>query len=129
MKTPEEIKKGLGCCFADNQHDCKNCAYAEMVKDEEFGETFFYHCGEIDKDALAYIQQLETELDDEKNKNEILIFDNDKLMEEIAQVERERDAAVADFTQYVNYGEHECNLCRHKEEVCLDCKWEWRGLK
>lgn len=53
----------------------------------------------------------------------------DEYAAKLAQVERERDVAVADFTQYVNYGERECNLCRHNEEVCLDCTWEWRGVK
>lgn len=53
----------------------------------------------------------------------------DQLKSRLAQVERERDAAVEDFTQFVIYGEHECRLCRHYEEVCLDCTWEWRGVK
>lgn len=52
-----------------------------------------------------------------------------ELYDLVLQVERERDAAVEDFTQFVNYGEHECKLCRHYEEVCLNCTFEWRGVK
>ena len=52
-----------------------------------------------------------------------------ELYDLVLQVERERDAAVEDFTQFVNYGENECKLCRHYEEVCLNCTFEWRGVK
>ena len=82
-KTHEEIKKGLECCIGESgYHLCHECPYSSSGS---------YCMGSNEADALAYIQQLEAELDDEKNKNEILIFDNDKLMEEIAQTERERD--------------------------------------
>lgn len=61
MKTPDEIKKGLEC------ERCSECPY-DSIDDP------VRTCGlEVDHDALAYIQQLESRL---------------------AQVERERDAAV-----------------------------------
>ena len=85
MKTPEEIKKRIKCFLKMCDGTCNMvCGKCEVY---EAGYSLSASCS----DALAYIQQLEAELDDEKNKNEILIFDNDKLMEEIAQVERERD--------------------------------------
>ena len=54
MKTPDEIKKGLECCIADNgRARCEGCPYA--------GDSGFRH-GCMDRnseDALAYIMQLE----------------------------------------------------------------------
>lgn len=81
---------------------CNECPYrGRMMSDGGCGQA-------VTDDTIDYIQQLESRL---------------------AQAERERDAAVEDFTQFVNYGEHECKLCRHYEEVCLNCTWEWRGVK
>jgi hypothetical protein len=66
----------------------------------------------MNKDALAYIQQLESRL---------------------AQVEKERDAAIHDLHRY-------CSTCKHdprKEfnkmpcKLCMDNKidgYEWRGV-
>lgn len=68
MKTPDEIKRGLECCPGQYSASCGKCPYSNDGKD----------CGrngvQIMKDALAYIQQLEAELE---------------------AVKRERDAAVA----------------------------------
>ena len=51
MKTPEEIKKGLGSCSADECHgDHTDCPYIDNVL------CIRAICG----DALAYIQQLES---------------------------------------------------------------------
>ena len=121
MKKPEEIKKALACVC--ERPDCENCAYAEKVNDEEFGKTLRFHCSEIYADALAYIQQLESRL---------------------AQIERERDAAVADLTVSA-----ECDFCEYKdlfpacgEKSCYSCDkgcpcslcckggagFKWRGV-
>ena len=51
MKTPEEIKKGLEC------DDCKKCPYSERNSND--GDN---HCGEVEADALALIQQLEAQV-------------------------------------------------------------------
>ena len=49
MKTPEEIKKGLEICIADKS--CRDCPYHNG------------NCGmQLERDALAYIQQLEQRL-------------------------------------------------------------------
>ncbi len=48
MKTPEEIKKGLECCGADEP--CGDCPYNPEVD---------LCIGMIARDARAYIQQLE----------------------------------------------------------------------
>lgn len=50
MRTPEEIKKGLKICGDAKCHDCRGCAYDGTTCDNEFNN-----------DALAYIQQLETQ--------------------------------------------------------------------
>lgn len=54
MKTPEEIKKGLECCFNEDGIDfaCGECPYDEAGSE----------CGNLFGDALAYIQQLEAKV-------------------------------------------------------------------
>ena len=54
MKTPEEIKKGLEVCCADDE--CQKCPYIDDDK---------WSCGirAMMRDALAYIAQLEAERD------------------------------------------------------------------
>ena len=55
MKKPEEIKKGLECCFKGNQ--CKgHCPYNGP------GHGIFQCTSALAKDALAYIQQLEAQV-------------------------------------------------------------------
>ena len=54
MKTPEEIKKGLEICIADK--NCRDCPYRNG------------NCGmQLERDALAYIQQLEDHIGDLTN--------------------------------------------------------------
>lgn len=93
MRTPDEIKRGLKCC------NCSTCPYK---KD---------NCANVDRDALAYIQQLE----------------------------RERDAAVQDIEQIAkDYGVCFCDYCKYgdDEEECAkrNCNghrndFEWRGVQ
>lgn len=54
MKKPEEIKNGLECCFNQENKDfvCDECPY------DSAGST----CGDLFGDALAYIQQLESQV-------------------------------------------------------------------
>jgi len=101
MKTPDEIKKGLDC---NNIDHCNECPYDGL------------DCAKhVDQDALAYIQQLEAE--------------NADLKSRLAQVERERDAALHDFLC------DPCEVCKHGETALDDCcalytqcKFEWRGV-
>ena len=107
MKTPEKIKKGLKLHYTAER--CKECPY---TADSEFRKTCFQL---VASDALAYIQQLESRL---------------------AQVERERDAAVRDL-QKISF----CEDCKHlgkskKRNPCRECQenykkkpnWQWRGV-
>lgn len=106
MKTPGEIKKGLECCH--NPSD----SYGTCLKCPY--ESCVVGCRNLIGDALAYIQQLESRL---------------------AQVERERDAAVHDMENYAGYGA----ICKRFDEDCphvegcplwpSDCEsYEWRGV-
>lgn len=52
-RTPEEIKRGLECCSVDGL-SCSNCSYC-VACDADI------HA--LERDALAYIQQLERERD------------------------------------------------------------------
>lgn len=98
MKSPDEIKKGLECCSSFDSDMCLKCPY---------DDGHVACCLDKNQDALAYIAQLEQRL---------------------AQVGRERDAAIKDFTRYVRFGETECLFCKNKDKVCLKCEWQWRGV-
>ena len=52
MKTPEAIKKGLECCAKVSPEACYHCPY--MIDCETFGSA-----GNLSRDAMAYINQLE----------------------------------------------------------------------
>ena len=115
MKTPEDIKKGLELCSADYGNlNCNKCTYES--------DPYSASCiTELEKDALAYIQQLE----------------------------RERDAAVAQLKEVDVSSYFECAHCKHEELCdspvwpCNDCdneecpchtcsegsNWQWRGVK
>ena len=109
MKTPDEIKKGLEVC---KRHHCdKGCTFA--------GAKLCYVT--LHKDALAYIQQLESLLT--------------SAVDALGVAERERDAAVEDLK--------ECGFCvdcmhndlTAEQEPCRSClkrmhekpNWQWRG--
>lgn len=55
MKTPEEIKKGLDCCFVTCNCD-DGCPYDNNSCDYTFMNTSLF------VDALAYIEQLEEQI-------------------------------------------------------------------
>lgn len=121
MKRSEEIKKGLELCGVFDG-DCENCAYDD-------GRQSF--CGDrLRKDALAYIRQLEGGIDKAfQTLQSVATLIKDRL----AQVERERDAAVFDL-----YGD--CDVCKNGGKTCMKCVhclmsqeatmdgWEWRGV-
>ena len=113
-KTPEEIKKSLKRCGKDrNCH--KFCSYWDI-----------YDCtGELFKDALAYIEQLQWKKDVAEAHAIAKTFVIDRL-------KRERDAAVEILRSM------RCDTCIYDEHypipnVCFDCveycNWEWRGVK
>ncbi len=54
----------------------------------------------------------------------------DKLESRLAQVERERDAAVMEIETAINSKAGlGCHLCKHNGVYdCFECVWEWRGV-
>lgn len=107
MKTPDEIKKGLEPCR--DKSDCEWCEFAQLC--------------DLEKEALAYIQQLEADLEIAKIQNQYISEVADAYEKDIEKLERERDAAVNEIDRY-------CQTCNKKN--CIGCKyasrWEWRGL-
>lgn len=105
MKKPDEIKKGLECCTTEPLPNCLECPYWASCEIEggAMPET----------DALAYIQQLEAELE---------------------AVKRERDAVLYDM-KLVSMRTL-CGVCAYQnpdKKTCgrweiLDGCFEWRGL-
>ena len=134
MKTPDEIKKALECCFYESAQ-CRDCPYYPTTCDRE-----------LVRDAREYIRQLEAELEDmtarykiaddcAKKKGEM----NEKLYAELSAVKAELDAAVADLEHVKDCdsckyddacftGKKDCFGCHEKRCPCLTCQYEWRGV-
>ncbi len=106
-KTPEEIKNALDLCSQSGCPDCAKCAYDgnECCLEEK------------SKDALVYIQQLESRL---------------------AQTERERDAAISELAnscyacRFILDASH-CEGCFQRDgkypwSPMVRTKFEWRGV-
>ena len=120
MKTPDEIKKGL---------ECRNMGYNEKCNRKCNTCAVYipgYSIANIYSDALAYIQQLETE--------------RHQLLTRCERLERERDAAVKDIPRACGYCKwfeinlggnmtecHNPNGCRNISGI--NTGWEWRGVK
>lgn len=63
MKTPDEIKKALECCF-QNSEQCVDCPYYPVTCDRE-----------LVRDAREYIRQLESDLELEKKRTDGLAME------------------------------------------------------
>lgn len=124
MKAPDEIKKGLECCWK-NRSDigvsvCNDCPY--------LGKRTGQCKVELGLDALALIRQLEA--------RERVLDEGCAALASIAgRLERERDAAVSELVGT-------CQVCRWEETAkCASChfcedawnvhesNWEWRGVQ
>lgn len=127
----DDLKYGIECCIK----------YMACSPAEECCDLCPYHgrCSSLEKDALALIQQLEADLKQEKADHqhtyecaEVFQKENAELLEKIKQLERERDAAVADLATI-----HKCEPCKHRTSNsytsnecfgCVNfCNFEWRG--
>lgn len=121
----DKVRKGMECCVAKVRGDTvKDCSI----------ECPYFHEGVFCKNALhgdveQIIQQLETTLDGELQQ------EIDKLESRLAQVERERDAAVQDVWKSCEYCKHsymnnsDVDICPHAEYCSpTNDKWEWRGV-
>ena len=149
-RTPDEIKKGLEMAAVDcrNAHDCdKTCAYYKECSSFDY-ETTEIPCTML-FDALALIQKLQ---DDNAQLNRCIENMTDKLNamnDEVAKLQAERDAAVADLKDCVTEAAQGddfdcCFACKYNNEyggcdrpnytieACgvedFDNKWTWRGV-
>ena len=138
MRTPEEIKKGMRGC-----EDKSNCEWRSLQRE----------CHE-DEDALAYIEQLEKRIEQAEKQIDTVHAeleatnrDRIRLMMQVAQLTKEREAAVADLREadridcehckhYKVFSSEECQL--ECDECVLDCPckhcidnscWTWRGVQ
>ena len=103
MKTPEEIKKDAETCMNHpHTYSCNSCRL--------YGE-----CHGIAEHIIKELYDL------------VVSYES-----RLAQVERERDAAVRDLeelTTRVSSLHLDCDYCKDKEKpICNNCKWEWRGV-
>ena len=124
MKTQDEIKKGLLIC-SGGFGDCAECPYHQIPA----------ACMKLSQDALAYIHQLENHIGE--------------LTEKVTQLEKERNALLADLrdadmlecahcAHYIPVGaqckgEGDCLDCDYKNCACNGCygnsNWKWRGVQ
>lgn len=132
-KTPAEIKKELRnakhvqCMdISDGENECAGTRYGVLI-------------GYVLRDGIyIYITQLES--DNESKQKRI-----EELESRLAQVEREKDAAVADLEKYKG-----CGTCKFQDvqfecddyQSCAECDnadcpcygisvdncWQWRGV-
>ena len=109
MKTPDEIKKGMTCCLTRWEGDY----LASCHTDCPYRSEGIWCRNVLMADIKAWNKQLESRL---------------------AQVERERDAAVQDARDGTT-----CDTCKHNNskdylrKPCYECNesfncWEWRGV-
>ena len=132
MKAPNEIKLALEICAVDS---CRGCPYEAD-----------YDCYNKNKDALAYIQQLERERDEAWKVVDGLNTQIEGMVEVLESMKRkyskackERDAAVEDMTELMQLAQF-CRHCKHLTddgECTFDfvankgepwC-WQWRGVE
>ena len=123
MKTPDEIKKGLEDTIVIYKSPCSNFVSEALQK----------VTANIVRDALAYIQQLEAELEKERLMHQHT-YEHAELFKE------ERDAAVKDLKNISACSDrYSCTYCKYREpnnQCNHECYpyteswgWEWRGLK
>lgn len=113
MKTNEEIKKGLECCYSPVEpiQRCEACHYYGSIVCKMRLHT----------DALAYSQRLEAQ--------------NAELVKKAEYMEKV-------YVQMMKYLRGLCNACMHygtpsNKAPCSHCKsargfsemWEWRGVQ
>lgn len=131
MKTPEEIKKGLECCYSpvEPMLRCEACPYCGSIVCKMRLHT----------DALTFIQQLEQiALHWQSSMDQVqkALQDNgfqtlEELLQSYSQVKWERDAAIRDCARFP------CYTCNEREngDFCPQCRTmgtfrtlhEWRG--
>ena len=80
MRSPDEIKKGLACCEKASEEACEHCPYSKGCDRFEAGNLY--------RDAIAYITQLEARatkwisVEDRlpEDDDDVLIFSNERVI-------------------------------------------------
>jgi len=119
MKSPDEIKKGLEC------GDCKSCPYGE--RNNYDGDN---HCGEVEGDALAYIQQLEAGIAEWEDVAaspgavEDMAREIDWLKKQLRQAAKHNQQLQADNAELLSAVKIQapCYLCKHHKIHSLICE-------
>ena len=104
MKTPDEIKKGIYCCYVYSfERKCDECPYTVDATD----------CDCLPgNDAFEYIQQLERRIGE--------------LAEKVAQIKAEQQNLICDFMDYINDGvQNPAPYCAFGESCVLVNKRGW----
>jgi hypothetical protein len=117
-RTPEEIKKGLECCTGSPV--CSECPYFHDVD-----------CNSVERDAFAYIQQLERERDEARNDLDTINYANTELHSAYEAMKRERDAAVEAVGKLAYNADRSiaCEFCEFRDYQCFVCEFKWRGVE
>lgn len=135
QKTPDEIKKGLHNCLSGI--DCPDdCPYYSdcIVCDDDYI---------VEREALAYIQQLEAEnygLKFTKEKDaDVHRYQKAEMRNIIQQLESKLNQAVEDIRMLGRTGAFICPVCAHYNHgegtpgECVKCLtgdgFRWRGEK
>jgi hypothetical protein len=125
MKTPDEIKKGLRRFATELDDIVAFCNVEETAGLLEEARNRMFEAAncieEMDSDLSAW-----GDVASSPGAVEDMARENYMLTERLAQVERERDAAVADLTD-----SKECDYCKYKdlfpacgEKSCYSCDKE-----
>lgn len=136
MKTPDEIKKGLLCC-SHSDMPCSECPY-DGICNTDSGETPEDDAvGLIDQLLSSYSQVSKALCGKENATLEEVLHAVSQLKSRLAQVERERDAAVHDLTLMAWNADEgiACIVCGSDSPLrCEYCKnrpeeaFIWRGV-
>lgn len=131
MKTPDEIKKGLRCCSYYDM-SCSECPYDGICRTGS-GKTPEDDAAALIDQLLTSYRQVSKALCGKENATlSELLQAVSQVKNRLAQVERERDAAIADLKLYAG-----CKVCKHGDfkfpKECMDCGdetnyWQWRAV-
>ena len=130
MKTPDEIKKGLFCCSYYDM-SCSECPYDGICRTAS-GQTPEDDAAALIDHLLTIYSQVSKALCGKENADlEELLQAVSQVKTRLAQVERERDAAVGDLQEAARDGEV-CTACKHDgefAEACADADFDCKQCK
>lgn len=140
-KTPDEIKKGLRLYASELDDIVAVCDMSEAMGLLEEARNKMFEAAncidEMDSDLSAW-----GDVASSPGAVEDMARENTELLQKIEQLEKERNAAVADLKEACAGCSNDtlcCNYCKYQEDDLQchhDCKmytkewdWQWRGVK